>query len=65
MAGKKSPFLPYPLFIDSANTIPEEKFRHLDPEGGYDDPEEVRTLCQNDLYVIGLPRGACCNDWTS
>ena len=27
------------FMVDSLH-VPEEKFRHLDPEGGYEDPEE-------------------------
>lgn len=27
-------------FLDTSMTVQDEKFRHLDPEGGYDDPDE-------------------------
>jgi hypothetical protein len=35
---------PLYLIVDVSHlstTIPDEKLRHLDPEGGYEDPDEV------------------------
>ncbi len=46
MAGKNDClYIIKSLDIDSSHlsaVIPDEKHRHLDPEGGYEDPNEVR-----------------------
>ena len=40
MAGKKTNlFIVISISVDSV-VIPDEKFRHIDPEGGYEDPDE-------------------------
>ena len=44
MAGKENQVLIKILDysqLASISGVPDEKFRYLDPEGGYEDPEEV------------------------
>lgn len=49
--------------FSGSTSIPDEKLRHLDPEGGYDDPQEVGIFVTFTFFTrIGIQSRTSCYD---